>query len=107
LSYNDPMRTLVCVHVQPLTVVAADAFSCDYFRSLNRAPLARLFADSAGVALRPALDSKHRQIRQQPQECPDWAQEAAIKVSDEDRRQKKSSERDPHTDRSLAGKHPE
>src|SRR5262245_30158400 len=78
------VRALLLVGVEPLAVVAADAFALDDLRPLNRAPLAGLLADAAGLALRPALDLEDRQVRQHAERRPQRTQEPAIRVAHED-----------------------
>ena len=62
----EPVRALLLIEVEPLAVVAAHALALDDLRPADRAPLAGLLADLAGVALGPALDPEHRrQLRDQ------------------------------------------
>src|SRR6266851_5881172 len=68
LEQDQPVRALFLVQVEPLAVVAAHAFALDDLRSPDRAPLARLLADPAALALGPALDPKHRRhLRDDPE----------------------------------------
>src|SRR6266404_1342556 len=62
---DDPMRAFLLVEIEPLAVVAAHALGDQDLRAADRVPLARLLADLARLALGPALDPKHRQVRQQ------------------------------------------
>ena len=86
------MRALLLVEVEPLAVVAAHALARDDLRAANRAPLAGLLADLAGLAFRPALDPEHGQVRDDAEHRADRAQEPAVQVSHEHRRDQQHRE---------------
>ena len=67
---DDPVRALLLIQVEPLAVVAAHALALDDLRPADRAPLARLLADLAGVALGPALDRKTVRFERMPSIAP-------------------------------------
>src|SRR5439155_26770033 len=104
---DDPVRALLLVQIEPLAVIAAHALRLDNPGALNGAPLAGLLADLARLAFRPALDPKHRQVRQQAEERADRAQKPAVQISHEDRRDEQRPEADPQRDRRFPREHPE
>ena len=59
---NQPVRTLLFVHVEALAIIAADALAGDDSGSANGSPLARFFADLACIAFRPTLDPENSQV---------------------------------------------
>src|SRR5262245_1592613 len=104
---DDPMRALLLVHVETLAVVAAHAFGHDDLRALDGAPLAGLLAQLAGIALGPALDAEDRDLRQQPQRCPERTEKPTIEIPHEHRRRQQHAKRDPHRRRFVPREHPE
>ena len=101
------MRALLLVHVEALAVVTPHAFARDDLRPPNRAPLARLLADLAALALGPALDAEDRQVREDAQRRADGAEKAAVQVAHEHGGHEQDAEADPHGGRSEQTEHPE
>src|ERR1044072_8950549 len=101
------VRTLLRVLVQPLAVVAADALGEDDVGPAHGAPLARFLADPAVLALAPALDAEHGQLRDDAEERADRAQEPAIQIADEDRGEQQEPQRDPQHRRAMESEKPE
>src|SRR5688572_33280366 len=77
------MGTFLLVGMEPLAVVAADAFALDDLRPLNRAPLARLLADTAGLAFRPAFVPKNVRFGKPAERAANGAQNRAIRMAPE------------------------
>src|SRR5258708_23689404 len=80
---DDRVRALLLMEVEPLAVVAANAFGLQDLRPLDRAPLARLLADLARVALGTALDAEDGEVRHDPEHRADGAEEAAVEIAHE------------------------
>src|SRR5262245_33062337 len=95
LQNDDPVRALLLIHVEALAVVAADALALDDLWPLDRAPLTRLLADLAVVALGPALDLKNGQVREDAEKRADRTEEPAVQVANDDRRQQQQAEHAP------------
>jgi radical SAM superfamily enzyme YgiQ (UPF0313 family) len=105
---DEVMRAPGLIVVQPLAVVAADALRQHDLRAADRAPLAGLLADAAGVALGPALDAEHGQLRQHAEKRADGAQEPAVRVPHEDAGEQQGREPDPERRRAtVKAEHPE
>src|SRR5262245_16897498 len=103
LLFDDqPVRTLLFVHVEAFAIVTSDTFAYYDLRPANRSPLARLFANLAGITFGPTLDSKNSQVREQSEKSADRAEEQAIQMSDENRGDQQHGKTDPHPGRSLS-----
>src|SRR5262249_40860739 len=63
LVEDQPVWALLLIHVEALAIVAPHAFARDDLRPADGAPLARLLANLAGLALGPPLDPEHGQVR--------------------------------------------
>src|ERR1051326_8502057 len=99
------MRALLRVRAETTRGDARPAFTLDAHRSANRAPLARLLADLARVALGPSLDLEHRRIRDDAEERADGTQEAAVEIAHEHRRDEQHREARPHRRRPEQAEH--